>query len=546
MDATVDGVVLVKLALTNIAGYVLDTENLSVTRASSDRLDRLAREAAAALAGGEVIYAAGSEVLVYFDDLADPAEAVRRVAESFASVAEDAPLVTAVCEGVSRREGEDLDDALARLDNLLRRAQMAQCSVVPGRLTGSGECTLDGVRPADETAWVGDRTRPVSAHTKRRLQEGRPGRRRRAEAIFGGDGGPERGGSADAAAEQATHRLDESLEGLGRFSPPGVMAGKMCVLQVDGNRFGAYRARLDDAGAWRVLTDLVETAMTASMRYALGDLWRRAGEMDALPVHILYCAGDEFRVIVPATAGVAAAGRILEAFSGQFAAALADVSDAAMRERLAGALEGESLTLAVGAVFCDLHEPITSATSAAGWLNESAKSLIRTVADARSPEAGNVVDFMVVESGMIPASLRGYREANLRRPASPGAASPDGPRGMLRGPLSSVAFAGLVEDVRVLRRAGFPTGRAAALATLLLHEARDDQVEATAWELFERVEWPVLEDRLDGDRDALARLRGLRPSAQAECRPGSPVLDPWLARREIWDYVDDQGGGSHE
>ena len=549
MDEATRGAVLAKLALTNIPGYVLDTENLSVIRASSDQLDRLARDTAEELSSDGVLYAAGSEVLAYFAAPCDEDSGVRALTQAFdavtrrdpaVSAAGGRPLVTATCRAVRQGPDEPLDRAVMRVENRLRRAQMAQASVVPGELSGNVECGLDGVRPADVETWVGDGTRKVSRHAEARLRSGRVGRRLRVEQLLGPVDAPADLADGDASGAPG-HQWDESFEGLERFSPPGIAHGKMCVLHVDGNQFGSVRTRLTLPQAWRELTGLVEDAMTGALRSALRDLWLRAHDVDALPVHILYFAGDEFRIVVPADAGVDVALGVLESFSGGFtelvATRLPSLDDVAVREELSNVLEDATLTLAAGALFCDSHEPITSATTAAARLCDNAKRRLVDAATARQAEAGNVVDFAVVESGMIPSSLDDYREGHQSRPVAP-----EEPSRMLRYPLRRGEFRALVDDVRVLKRAGFSSGRAAALVGLSLSTQCDKDVSEAAFKVFERVEWAALEGRLD-DAEAVARLRVLRPHTQADCVPGSPFMTPWLARRELWDYVDDAGSG---
>lgn len=535
MEDTTAGAVYVKLALTNLVEFMQDTENLSVVRASSKALDDLAKGVARVIDGGHVVYAEGSEALIAFSSLPAAragAAAIEGMLAAPADPHKPETYCTAVVSVVEADPGESLVRSLDRLENGLRRDQMRQASVVPGVMTGREECGLEGVRPATTYGWVGDGLRPLSGHVANRLVEGRRWRSWRAQQLFGEPA------ESEAPIEDGEDRAartvwDESFEGLARFAPPGPVAGKMCLLHVDGNRFGACRSGITSAEDLTALTVLVDDALRRSLEEALRHLWERAREAEALPFHILYWAGDEFGLVVPAAAGVATAEVILSTFSPSFTGALSVVEDGEQRARLIRAIGGETLTLAIGMVVCDSHEPIDRADRASRRLCESAKA--ETGVDlerVRSAGAGNVIAFAVVESGMIPDAPSGYRA-------------------WARSAMAVGEFRDLVEDVRMLKWAGFPTGRLHALAGLLPSRASDVDLGSAAWEILSRVDWGALAAAIEGGRDGLGpevaedwerRLAAMRPPDNKACGVGSPYLDPWLTRRELWDYVALDGG----
>ncbi len=533
MDEGAPGVRLAKFALTNLLDYVHDTENLSVIRAASKQLDDVARAVGTTvLPTGALVYAASSEALFKLDPSAEAD--LQAIADAVDDACRKAPYVTAVLKHVDPQPGWTLERSLACLDNQLRRAQMQQASVVPGDLTGKGPCGLDGVRPATiEGCWVGDGKRLLSGHAASRLQSGRRQRGWRARQLF-----PRDVPDDVDMEEEAGSSWEESFEAFKHFSPEGPIASKMCVLHADGNRFGACRRRLTRVGDLTAFSTLVEAALTRTLQEALRDLWAQADAHKALPFHVLYWAGDEFSIVVPAAAGVAVAKKILTSFSQGVRDALGEIGDGDEHKRIDEATGEGALTLALGMLVCDSHQPIEAATAASRRLCERAKTaLAEEGSEHRAAEkAENLVSFSVVESGSVAGADREEGHDTVRHP------------------LTASGFCTLVDELSVLRLAGFSSGRAIALSAALAAPQgtpeEERSVRAATWKILSRAAWGDMEEAIQrkandpkenptkmGVDVALRTLRGLRPSSEGDCERDSQYVAPWPARRELWDYA---------
>ncbi len=410
---------LVRFAVTNLLDYILDTEDLSVIRGSSVELDDFVKGQAQAIEdsgkGIRTIYAKASEMLISTHNETTTKWVVQELENRFKKG--DSRLATAASAIVNLPAGQLLESAIRELEAKLRRQQMCRPSVVPPeRLDGSGACEIEGVRPADGgSIWYKDaRPRNVSQHVKRRYEQGRLLRAGLVGLIF-----------PQESENYGTDTWEQSFDDLETYNRPdeiepgtnaavarsGSVCGKMCVLHADGNKFNARRSSLEGTDALKEFASLVEDATKAALQASLGNLWDRAQVYKKMPFHLLYWAGDEFTLVLPAAYGVGAMTSLLESFS-QTAEA-----EFAQRPKLATASQclGGTLTLAVGAVFCDTHEPIQRAHSLAQELAESAK---RCVANPYDADQGNIADFIVIESGFLPERehLAAHRKETLSAP----------------------------------------------------------------------------------------------------------------------------------
>jgi hypothetical protein len=511
---------LLRFAATNLPEYIFDTENLSVIRAASDQLDQFVDGLSGVAGDTEVVYAAASEALLTAPSEAAAESAVAAVRKALLEGTASLPYATAVVGRVPADDGGSLAKAVSKLENRLRRAQLRQATVVPGDLHGKKPCELDGVRPATDVLHVGTDKLAVSAHTFARGRSGQALRSTRALDLCGG-----------MSMDSSIAAWDQSFEALADFAPPGPVAGKMCVVQADGNRFTACRSRLKSVADLGHFSDAVREAQRRALSEALCGLWEHAPEKQSLPFHVLYWAGDEISLVLPAAHGLAACRSLLRSFSSHWRDVAAGHEGGSVRSALEGALKGGALTLAVGMVICDTHQPIRQVADLAGALCESAKSRFAAQADdAYDPEAGNVMDFVVIENGMIPSDLAAHRSRHLARP--------DGTIAGLR-PLDVVQLTDLMDDVRALKTIDFPVGRGHAFVEAILgHDQGDEQAVQDAFaKIYSRVDWDLVDAAAEGHPDIQARMDRLRPRDNKDCAPGSVCVDSWPERRELWDYV---------
>ncbi len=515
---------LVRFAATNIASYFLDTEKLSVIRGGSEDLDELARTIESAVLGKknrEGIYANASELLFF---TADPADGPALCKEIERCVRETLPYATGIAVCADWTPGTPVGPVVAFLDTQLRRAQLARPTVVPGpSLSGTRACDYDGVRPAEERLVEAPEVpKPwVSKFTRRRHQRGRELRKGHVRRIFGSE--------IDAldTKEWAVSFDDltgfNSAEGTAPDVPTAAsVLGKICVLEVDGNKFGSVRGRLDSVESIRLFASLVQRAMEELLGVALGPLWARAPSARALPFHILKLAGDESSLVLPAAHGFEVARVLLEGFSETFdrmldaAAAQASAAVASVRNAIG---TNRYLTLAIGAVFCDSHEPIARVKQVAEHLLLRAKDSLPPDGDG-DLVAGNVIDFIVNESGYLERSLAAYDERVRLRWSN------DGGSGR---PFDRASFATLRREIRGLRNAGFPTSRVHALVRALRESPDETRAQIEIARIFRRLPSAVL------DHPELPP--GLVVVRAQDVHPAHPAVGWWFDRKEAWDYV---------
>lgn len=512
---------LMRLAATNLFDYIFDTENLSVARASSYELEHLVDELVKSVDGVDVVYVAASEALMVAPNEKSAETACGTMRDAFLGGSSSLPCATAVLGRVALGEDASLATATARLENHLRRDQMRQASVVPAGLAGTGPCELDGVRPATETLHVGSAKYRVSEHTHSRGRSGQAMRSTHAVDLLD-----------EAAADTSIADWDQSFEGLAAFAAPGPVAGKMCVLHADGNRFSDYRSRLLQPDHLGLFAKAVREAQRLTLRDALRGLWQQASAQRCLPFHLLYWAGDEFSLVLPAAHGLAVARELLESFSGHLRAELEATPDELARRALVDALGAGALTLAVGMVFCDSHQPIRRATALAEALCEEAKKRFERGADPNDPGTANVVDFVVIENGMVPDDLAVHRSRHLARP--------DGTVAGMR-PLDLEQFIDLLDDVAALKRVKFPTGRGHAFVEAILSCADgadgERRLQEACAKIYARVDWDLIDAVAQDSPEIRARMGRLRPLSVESCAAASVFVASWPERCDLWDYV---------
>ena len=520
--------VYAKAAAVNFNGTVLDSNDLSVVRGSSQWLLAAAGDLAArfeAIDGCERLYASASEVMVRVRAPAPPpakkggwrngpgikkqvwlalltsigaeaerngeaiaAVAERRYAESIplkeqqrgftpeklaqaaeAAAAENAPLPAFDTVGTARRlgdvfdawrreepqrhftfvmatlEADDADAALAevftRLRNALQRAQTEQLSVVlpppvtTPRAAAEAFCAYTmGRQPATRM----EDGAPISASAQARRREGREARRhlyrrqieigaRAAEAI--GDAAAKKLDERAQRLRQTPFRLARSFDEIvADPAPAGVppnVRNKLAVVHLDGNAFGAGRARTLGRGfeAYRRLSLALERN-AALLTAALLD-WAEqnrtlavldVGPQPLLRLETLLFGGDEYTFVVPAWAGWSLVGAIQEAV-------------AAFRAPWSGGA-GEPVTYATGVVFAHYKSPIRELRRTASDLADAAKTDPAGSTDkpARSRSLVQVmalegIDQAAIEVDRLRADLFGRAAAD-----EPGAFSLDGTR----------------------------------------------------------------------------------------------------------------------
>lgn len=499
---------LVRFAFTNFGAFLLDTKDLSVIRGASALLDDTAVALPAHLAKAglprfETVFARASEALFHTDSLANAA-ALRDAIEARAAATGRSARPTFATAVRAWAPGETLADALRGLEASLRAEQLRRPTVIPGTATAQGACELDGVRPASATAYRGEGAISVSAATQERLQRGRELRVGLLGRVFpeaaGLDGRPF---EADFDALAKFHEPAAGFphaHGWTRCVPRPVRA-KMCVVHGDGNAFGNCRARVTSIEGLRRFAAVVDDAMREALHTALQPLWDRAEGVGAIPLHILVWAGDEWSLVLPAGFGALAMRDLGVAFRDAVARALAQQGlDGADDVRAA---VGGALTLTIGGVFCDAHEPIERAISLAKMLVEKGKA--RTRGFENDATRGNVVDFAVVESGFVPSSMAGLAS----RRTTPGST------GVTRGAMTLDDYTTLIREVSALKAAEFPSARVHAITRAA------EGVAATGVSVA----------------DEAAKVTPRVASAARDA--GVNLSDPtsWPARRELWDYV---------
>jgi hypothetical protein len=503
---------LVRFAATNLFQYIMDTEDLSVGRGASSQLDHFVQTIECSLRAEnlhpEPVYAGASEALFAF---ANHPEATRAVACIEDTLKEELRFATGIALWEEWKADEALSVCLDRLETKLRREQLRRGTVVPPESpNGERECELDGVRPAEEEVKHAEGRKQVSAHTAQRRTCGRTLRTGYLTRIFGEN----RLAGIDGDKWRQSFEDLEVLNG----EPDTVKTtvhGKMCVIHADGNKFGTCRSQVSSLRGLRQFSQVVEGSMAATLNQALAELFDLGVRHQILPFHLLYWAGDELSVVIPARFGCEIVCTLLSQFSEKILTELNADSG-----HLRNAIGMTPLTLAVGAVFCDTHEPIQRAERLAKALAEEAK---KSVTCARDAQQGNVVEYAVIESGFLPATVDDY----LARARSCTWKKHAGSReGILRdSALRGDEFKQLIADVRELKRLAFPGTRVHSFAATVRGATDEGALRSECWSLFQRVPREVdLPDRL-------------RPGSEAACVPCGPFVKPWLDRRELWDYV---------
>lgn len=507
---------LVRFEATNLSQYILDTDDLSVIRGASSQLDDVVDDLAkvAATIGATLVYGGASEALFSVASETQAKTAIEILQKLMTTKCNYATGVT----GYEQWKDEPLRDCLTRLQTKLRREQLRRPTVIPPSSPhGQKACEIDGVRPAQTIIEKHPKgRREASAHTEQRWRKGRQLRTGYLKRIFG----------EDRIKRIETRDWEQSFEGFAKVSAAASsvsgsvklpIESKMCVIHADGNKFGDCRNQIDSIEGLRAFSKLVETAMNATLAAALTELLTLGESVGVLPFHLLYRAGDELSLVLPARFGCAVIEKLLSEFSRHTTPQKAEPDELVL---LWGKIGPKSLTLAVGAVFCDTHEPIQRAHDLARALVERAKGFI---GDARDPASANVIEHAVIESGFVPADLSEYigrtRSCVWKR-------SPSGPAGVLRdAPLTRDDFSRLTKDIERLKIANFPTTRMHAFAAAVRDASDTTNVVDQCWVLFKGIPEDI---KVPSD---------LIPASRAACTTDGRHVRDWLDRRALWDYV---------
>ena len=320
-----------RLEAVNLANFVYDTSDLSTMRGGSQFVAVAGTVVENAVTGLEAISTGASAVLWSFDAVSDDAaKAVRKVAEK--ALRDDLNLMhaTFVVDTVPANGGfrHVSESALA----LNRHRQMVAPSIAVPKTSSNRVCQLDGVRPAVLEIEKGKEKKWVSESVSRRRKFGKT----------------ERHQVVRLAAKRIGWDVRESKEffDIAGNAPKGVgnLDGKMAVLFLDGNDFGAlqrekcnireqqreYDLALKEASK-RILDSLLLEAKRNPCQWVNGEVLR---------LEVLMLAGDEIRIVVPAWCGWIALQRIFETV-----------------EELPKVL-GKKLTWKAGLLFCQHHAPI--------------------------------------------------------------------------------------------------------------------------------------------------------------------------------------------
>ncbi|GJE72870.1 hypothetical protein [Methylorubrum podarium] len=302
--------------------------------------------------------------------------------------------------------GEQHAEAGRQAQARLRARQLQRLAIEPGPTApGHRACAIDRMRPATDRVRKGDNAFHVSASVKARLELGREMRQQVYARLL-----PHRTAPLPTFAE--------SLSELVKAAPPGLpssLRGKIAVVALDGNGFGAAVGRAVKRGAAAGGAGALAEERTFSAELAerralllerLLDAFcadtRMTGPEGRLRFETLLWGGDEAVFVLPAWALRDALGVIARDFGAGWT------------------VRGQALTHAVGALVCHHKMPIATARALASDTMELAKSAAKGVAKAATKArtanskgqkepveqepSDNAVSLQIVESIEPPAS----------------------------------------------------------------------------------------------------------------------------------------------
>ena len=359
----------------NLENFVFDTDDLSTVRGGSLLLSRSVQglhERPPLKCYGLEPVSVGASVGLYRFEARDDDDA-HRVAEEVREQLRSDELAhaTFVVDVVAVPDGPcGFRQAREQLLAMNRWGQMqAPSLVVPEKIEGSpGPCAIDGLRPADP-----NRRAPAGGYLSPSVYVRREyGRQARQEGL-------------GRELENASGcRFTRSFEELAGGRPVELAGGKMAVIYLDGNGFGALQAGLDEQGQKdfdRTLASSRRDFLQQLLQKMRDDPGWQSGR-NVYRIEILVWGGDDMLLVVPAWKGWEA----LEIFYS---------SSAHLNFR------GRHLTHAAGMVLCSHKAPIRRVRALAFALCERAKR--------RQCGKGNYVAYVVLESfDHVGRELDGY------------------------------------------------------------------------------------------------------------------------------------------
>ncbi len=260
-----------------------------------------------------------------------------------------------------------LHDVFAALDTQLSQSQYRSFSFPSPAPAGQMVCALTGVLPASREEVPG---KPISENAGRRRKVGRKGKKGFYENVLAQGRTLAKDGEWDgnSAVEIARERLraprvrgfTSDFGEIVEDAPgelPKSLKGKICILNMDGNAFGALRLGQAGVTAYsrlsRYLDILKATLLADILNWA--DETSRMQLKGNVRLETLLWGGDEFTFVVPAWLGWQFAIQVQETVGGW--------KD----------LDGKPLSFSYGLVFGPHNAPIRDLKNAAEALTDMAK-----------------------------------------------------------------------------------------------------------------------------------------------------------------------------
>lgn len=357
---------LLRAEAINLGGFVNDTSRLPTIRGGGLLLLRAPKSIEEWLRGDpraanvESLRAGASACVLGFEAEPAQAEAIRDEIERKLGADERLRHATFAVDFVAA--GEDFVADLEKLLALNRFRQMRSPSVAfPGE-EGQGACAIDGIRPGTSPVRLpGEETwRKISVSVRVRDEYGR----RQKQAFYREEADQDLGGEDLESLDDM--RFSRDFQDLAADSGKGRLDGKMAVLYLDGNGFGAIQKEhcLSAADAQRFDRTLQDgkRAMLAGVLAAIRENpegWTLGeGESRFYRLETLLWGGDELLFVVPAWKGWWLLSQVFA--------------------RLRGLEFGVPLSFAAGLVFCHAKAPIRRIKELADQLAGEAKERSRT------------------------------------------------------------------------------------------------------------------------------------------------------------------------
>lgn len=363
---------MMRVEAVNLSTFILDTNDLSTIRGAGLLLLDAVKEIR--VPGLRAIYAGGSVGLFEFSAVDDDAAEIKRIEVEEQVHGGARAHATFVVDW--ERSGADFPTIHARLVAKSRWRQMRSVSsVTPAAGTGGSVCAVDDTRPGVEARYrkgasdseENRKKTLLSTATAKRRDHGIDQKHR-----FYSDRFP----TLDPN-QQFVNDFDQLTES----SSHGLLAGKMAVVYLDGNQFGATTRACrspEKLSAWsKLITGKQEAFLQSVLATALrerGEKWLWSGDVvtneghrirkrDALRIETLQWGGDELVFVVPAW--------LAWWFLGEFFRGYGDGT----RSFDPGTGKSITMTHGAGLVFCHHKAPIKRVQDLARHLAEAPKEV---------------------------------------------------------------------------------------------------------------------------------------------------------------------------